>query len=60
MNPTAVYELIRRAGRVQLSTLPELAAVRAAGLESAILELLDKTAANAANPIVDLSDDAAR
>lgn len=47
-----IYDMIMMAGTVQLSTLPSLEAIRAAGLEAAVLDLLHQTAANAANPIV--------
>lgn len=47
-----IYDMIMTAGTVQLSTLPGLEAIRAAGLEAAVLDLLHQTAANAANPIV--------
>lgn len=57
MSPQQVYAAIAHAAKHQLATLPELEQIRAAGLESVVLALLDRVAANAANPIVmDLED----
>lgn len=58
MSPRQVYSAIMHAAKVQLSTLPQLEQIRAAGLEAAVLDLLHQTAANAANPIAADIDDA--
>ncbi len=58
--PTAarIYDLIMAAAERQLATAEVAAPIRDADLEDAFLALMAQIAANAANPIADLLEDA--
>lgn len=53
-----VYEMILAAAERQLATAACAAVIRDAGLESALRDIVQQIAANAANPIADAIEDA--
>lgn len=58
MAASRIYELIMTAAERQYATAEVALPIRDAGLDDAFLALMSQIAANAANPIADLLEDA--
>lgn len=57
-NAARIYEMIMRAAERQIATAAVAQPIIAAGLEDALQSLMAQIAANAANPLADLFEDA--
>jgi hypothetical protein len=57
LSASIVYDLIMAAATRQFATAEERSAIQAAGLEDAVMALIQKIAANCGNPIENLHED---